>query len=177
MNRGNQTYMRRGMSTPVYIVAVSFVVVALTAGAVFVGRSDSGQIDVSDTIKNASQQIDADGNITEGEKTYTPPKLRNQPNGGLVPQDPSGLPATPPPASEPETEDTDANANEAECSEEYVPVCGQPPMPDCSDEEACAQVMPDPKTYDNECKLEAAGAEKISVGECDEDSSYFREAP
>ena len=58
-----------------------------------------------------------------------------------------------------------------------IVVCGQPPMPDCSADEACAQVMPDPETYSNECEMEKAGAEKISDGECTDDSSQFQEEP
>lgn len=113
MEQKDQAQTTRGMSTPAYIASVLFVVVALTAGAVFIGRSDSGQIDVSATIKNASsEQTDADGNVTEREENYTPPALRNKPNGGLVPQDPSGLPPTPPPESETETEDTTSDTAE-----------------------------------------------------------------
>ena len=53
------------------------------------------------------------------------------------------------------------------CTEEYSPVCGQPPMPKCSSEFGCAQVMPQPKTYSNMCELEKAHAEFLYKGECD----------
>lgn len=108
MERKDRAYAQRGVSTPAYISAVVFVVVVATAGAVLIGRSDTGPIDVSNTIKNANtEQIDADGNVTEREENYTPPVLRNKPNGGLVPQDLSGLPATPPPAPETESENNE----------------------------------------------------------------------
>lgn len=58
----------------------------------------------------------------------------------------------------------------AECAEIYDPVCGQPPMPKCPEGMACAQVMPELKTYSNECEMEAEGATLVSRGECS--SSY-----
>lgn len=52
------------------------------------------------------------------------------------------------------------------CTKEYMPVCGQPPMPTCPDGYACAQVMPAPTTYGNDCMRKAAGAEFLYQGEC-----------
>lgn len=52
------------------------------------------------------------------------------------------------------------------CTKEYVPVCGQPPMPECSTGMVCAQVMPDIKTYGNSCELNTAGAELLYEWEC-----------
>ena len=53
------------------------------------------------------------------------------------------------------------------CTREYAPVCAQPPMPKCSTDLGCPQVMPDLKTYGNSCMARAAGAEIISRGECE----------
>ena len=50
------------------------------------------------------------------------------------------------------------SAAEIACTMEYVPVCGQPPMPKCQDGMMCAQVMPAPQTYGNSCMMKAAGA-------------------
>lgn len=55
------------------------------------------------------------------------------------------------------------------CPEIYDPVCGQPPMPECPEGHVCPQVMPQPKTYSNECMMKNAGAELISRGECERD--------
>lgn len=58
------------------------------------------------------------------------------------------------------------------CTTEYVPVCGQPPMPDCPVGSACIQVMPSPKTYGNMCLLEAAGAKFLYKGECNKENRF-----
>jgi len=52
------------------------------------------------------------------------------------------------------------------CTTDYVPVCGQPPMPPCPEGFLCTQVMPEPKTYGNKCELGKAGAEFLYGGEC-----------
>ncbi len=54
------------------------------------------------------------------------------------------------------------------CTMEYAPVCGQPPMPACPDGMACAQVMPQPQTYGNDCMRRAADAEFLYTGECED---------
>lgn len=57
------------------------------------------------------------------------------------------------------------------CPEIYNPICAQPPMPECPAGMACPQVMPQPKTYSNRCKMEAAGATFLSPGECPDHNS------
>ena len=52
------------------------------------------------------------------------------------------------------------------CSEEYRPVCGQPPMPKCPEGMLCAQVMPNVKTFQNLCKMKNEGAYLMYEGEC-----------
>lgn len=54
----------------------------------------------------------------------------------------------------------------AVCTMEYAPVCGQPPMPPCPDGMMCAQVMPQPQTYGNDCMRRADGAQFLYTGEC-----------
>ncbi len=52
------------------------------------------------------------------------------------------------------------------CTKEYMPVCGQPKMPECKDGMMCAQVMPAQKTYSNTCMMKADGATLVSEGAC-----------
>lgn len=52
------------------------------------------------------------------------------------------------------------------CPAVYQPVCGQPPMPLCPEGYSCIQMMPQPRTYSNQCELSRAGASFISDGVC-----------
>jgi hypothetical protein len=45
-------------------------------------------------------------------------------------------------------------------------ICGQPPMPPCAPNAFCAQVMPNPVTYENECKMKEVNATFINSGQC-----------
>lgn len=45
-------------------------------------------------------------------------------------------------------------------------VCAQPPMPECTSNTACAQVMPSPKAYLNLCQMVEANAVFINNGVC-----------
>ena len=61
-------------------------------------------------------------------------------------------------------------AEEVLCTLQYDPVCGQPPMPVCPPGMACAQVMPQPKTYGNACMMRADNATLLYADECSEPS-------
>jgi hypothetical protein len=52
------------------------------------------------------------------------------------------------------------------CNSDSGHVCGQPPMPECSAGQACATVMPAPRTYANECVMMQARASLVHVGLC-----------
>ena len=52
------------------------------------------------------------------------------------------------------------------CPSMYEPVCAQPPMPECPTGNFCAQVMPNPKTYSNNCEQKKDEASFISEGRC-----------
>lgn len=58
------------------------------------------------------------------------------------------------------------------CTEEYAPVCWEPPMPDCLPWRACVEMMPLPKTYSNKCYMNAAGATYLYAGECKDSSTW-----
>lgn len=55
---------------------------------------------------------------------------------------------------------------QANCTTEYAPVCGQPPMPPCPQGMMCAQVMPPVKTYQNRCFMGLESATFMSDGPC-----------
>jgi hypothetical protein len=66
------------------LVAVGFFVIV---GAVLLGRSDSGQIDVNKAINNSNQSLRDAGGTGEGEVETVREVFKNKPNGGLQPQE------------------------------------------------------------------------------------------
>lgn len=53
------------------------------------------------------------------------------------------------------------------CTQEYAPVCGQPPEPACRHSiPACMMATPGPQTYGNRCTMNAAGASFLYEGQC-----------
>ena len=54
------------------------------------------------------------------------------------------------------------------CRENSGPVCGRPPMPPCPEGQMCAQVMPKPQMYPNQCELEKAKATPLPRKACRE---------
>jgi hypothetical protein len=53
-----------------------------------------------------------------------------------------------------------------DCQESSGSICAQPPMPECPEGMLCAQVMPVPQTYANECEMKKVGATFIQNGDC-----------
>lgn len=45
-------------------------------------------------------------------------------------------------------------------------ICAQPPMQACANGSACAQVMPNPKTYSNDCARAQENASYLYSGSC-----------
>lgn len=75
---------RERMGTPAFVGILLVLGVIVFGAAVFIGRSDSGQINVSATIQNSNQAIiDAGGDIKDTVGNISE-ELRNMPNGGLV---------------------------------------------------------------------------------------------
>ena len=58
------------------------------------------------------------------------------------------------------------------CTREYDPVCGQPVF-DCPEGAVC--MMPLPVTYSNKCMMQAAGAEYLYHGKCEQDTPVLPE--
>lgn len=61
------------------------------------------------------------------------------------------------------------DCDEMGCADEWNPVCGRPPMPECDNLYGCAQVMPEKVTYSNKCHMETSGAEFLYEGVCESD--------
>lgn len=53
-----------------------------------------------------------------------------------------------------------------DCQETSGQVCGQPAMPVCPVGLVCAQVMPNPKSYANDCEMKIDKAQFIQNGPC-----------
>lgn len=102
------------MSNAKYIITIVIVGAVLIIGAVMLGRSDNGEINVNEAINNANQANSENGNTGEAVSTVRE-DLRDLPNGGLVPQNPEATPPTP----EPELEsDLETDTGEEDSSDE-----------------------------------------------------------
>jgi hypothetical protein len=97
---GEEGQTAKRMSTPAYISILVTASVVVIVGAVFVGKSDSGAINVNTAIQNSNQADGDDSNDVEA----VPPQFQNMVNGGLVPQE--NVPVTPEPTPLPVTEST-----------------------------------------------------------------------
>lgn len=74
------------MGTPAFIGGVLTVGLLVMVGAVFIGKSDDGQIDVTAAIQSSNQaNTDAGGDVSENVETV-PDTFKNMTNGGLVSQ-------------------------------------------------------------------------------------------
>jgi hypothetical protein len=120
------------MSNGRYIAIIVVIGIILIIGAVMLGKSDDGQININQAI-NSANQANIEAGITGETVNTTPANLRNLPNGGLVPKDIVERPPSPEETAEEEsststdnteveeTEDTDGNTGEIEPLEEDIP--------------------------------------------------------
>ncbi len=112
---------RRRMGTPAFAVSLIVGAVVVVVGTFFIGKSDSGQINVAATIQNSNQMnTDAQGDPANN-VGVVPEALRNMPNGGLVPAENQDVP--PPPVA-PEVEEnatTTATTTDEVVNEETEP--------------------------------------------------------
>lgn len=80
-------YKSKRMGTPIFVVGILISGLAIVAGAIFVGKSDTGEIDVTALIQNSNQaNRDANGDASKNVETV-PDAFKDLPNGGLVPQE------------------------------------------------------------------------------------------
>ncbi|MFZ2253235.1 MAG: hypothetical protein WAW13_03630 [Minisyncoccia bacterium] len=74
------------MGTPAFIGGVLTVGLLAIVGAVFIGTSDDGQINVTAAIQNSNQANTDAGGDASGNVEAIPETFKNMPNGGLVSQ-------------------------------------------------------------------------------------------
>lgn len=111
----------RGASNLKLIGSVLGLGILVIGGAVMLGRSDSGVIDVSATITRSNITQSAEG----GDGTsvpVVPSEFSNMPNGGLVPQRNQGAVDTPPPAPAPTERASSSDAATEDARGENGPV-------------------------------------------------------
>ena len=75
------------MGNPAFIAGVIVIGIITIVGAVFIGKSDSGEINVSAAIQSSNQANNAEGGDTSKNVETVPEAFRNMTNGGLVPQE------------------------------------------------------------------------------------------
>lgn len=86
---------QRRIKSPAFVLMIVGLGIVVVGGAVFLGRSDNGQIDVVAAVQKAGTITDENGTVIDS--TVAPATYQNMPNGGLVPQDGSVHPAPPAP--------------------------------------------------------------------------------
>ncbi len=77
-----------------FVISIVGIGLVVVGGAVFLGKSDSGQIDVTEAIESANQIRRESGDVTTEQVNAIPEVFKNKTNGGLVPQEaPAETPA------------------------------------------------------------------------------------
>ena len=85
-SRESKESIARAGVTPAFIAGVLGLGVLVIGGAILLGRSDGGQINISQVVDEAQQaQIDQGGEVTD--INVPSQAFQNMPNGGLVPSD------------------------------------------------------------------------------------------
>jgi uncharacterized protein (UPF0333 family) len=78
--------VKKRMGTRSFVGGVILAGIVIITGAVYLGKSDSGEINVTATIQNSNKANSAiEGNSSKDVATV-PEVFKNLPNGGLVPQ-------------------------------------------------------------------------------------------
>lgn len=74
------------MKMAVFIAWLLIIGVFVVTGAVYIGKSDEGPIDVAGTIERSNQAIVDEGGDQSGQVDAVSKVFQDMPNGGLVPQ-------------------------------------------------------------------------------------------
>lgn len=77
---------REPMKMAAFVAWLLFVGVIVVTGAVYIGKSDDGPIDVAGTIERSNQAIVDGGGDQSGQVDAVSKVFQDMPNGGLVPQ-------------------------------------------------------------------------------------------
>ncbi len=109
---------RKGYGFIVSVIGAGCVVIGL---AVFLGTSDSGQIDVTSAIESSNQARQEAGEPVSEAVSTIPEAFRNKTNGGLVPQDAPAQAEEPQAEPEPVATSTSESESEVPESEEVTP--------------------------------------------------------
>lgn len=115
--------------------AVTFVVIG---GSIYAGTRDSGQINISGTLREAAENREVSGEASGAPASIPNEALRSMPNGGLVPTDTP----VPPPTPEPIVATDATTTSESETTpslDESV-----------STDEAASEEVPDPSATSDE---------------------------
>ncbi len=91
-----------------FFVGLIVSAVLVVGGAVLIGKSDDGQIDVASAIQSANRDFVANGGDPNAQVGTVDQAFQNMPNGGLVAQE--NQPVTPEPIVEPAATTTDGVA-------------------------------------------------------------------
>ncbi len=118
----------RESSIKFYVMLIGLTIMVVAA-AVILGKSDQGEIDVNAAIISANETRKESGDETTEEVNTIPKRLRDLPNGGLVPTD-TVVEEVPQPSPEPEVESAsttgdssqeDETTDEETAEDELVP--------------------------------------------------------
>jgi hypothetical protein len=108
---GTRTQVR-SMRPTHSVIGLVIVCVVIMIGAIYLGKSDDGQIDVNSAIENSNQMRRDAGGDASGDIETVPEVFRNKTNGGLVPQE-----GTPEPAQAPINNEVISGTTEATSSD------------------------------------------------------------
>lgn len=82
--------------TPAFVGGIFISLVVIVVGAVLIGKSDNGQINVNAAIQSSNQANIEAGGDPANNVALVREDLRNMPNGGLIPQENQPAPEAPP---------------------------------------------------------------------------------
>ncbi len=69
-----------------FVVWAGILTIVVVGGAIYLGKSDEGQIDVTSAIQTSNQNRIETGDTSIAEVNAVPEVFQSQTNGGLVPQ-------------------------------------------------------------------------------------------
>lgn len=114
---------KKTMGNPAFIVGVIVIGFITIVGAVYIGKSDSGEINVSAAIESSNQANNAAGGDASRNVETVPEAFKNMTNGGLVAQE--NQPETPVVEQAPSEEVATSSATSTSPEEGTEPVAAE----------------------------------------------------